>query len=238
MAKQCTCGRSLSYPYCDNTHSIKPRIIDAINPKTFNYLQDELNNKVVQVPRFVSKEMSEDFISSFENNNSWEKVAFTNTLVLTDPELNEVIESEWNKLKQSVQKTIEIIFNKHVKLETMYVQKWNENAEGIKHSDTHNIDGSVGNITYKIATTLFLHKDFTGGNIKFYNKEMTLEPKQASLYVFNGGQNDHEILKVESGTRYTIVSFWDYEDSSYTDEEMQQMELSQQSWATYIKEQK
>jgi hypothetical protein len=236
MSKQCTCGRSLSYPYCDNTHAIKPRIIENINQKTFNYLQDENDNKVVQVSRFISKEMSEDFIKSFDETNSWENVGFINTNVLTNLILNDGLKDYWMKLEDAIKKTIEIIYNKKVKLQTIYVQKWNKDSEGVKHSDTHNLDGSTGNITYKVATTLFLHSDFSGGEIKFYNKDMTVEPKQGSIYIFNGGLNNHEILKVTDGIRYTIVSFWDYEDSIYTDEQLKEMELSQQFWANYIKE--
>jgi CDGSH-type Zn-finger protein len=29
--KQCTCGRSKSYPYCDNTHKIKKESLEITN---------------------------------------------------------------------------------------------------------------------------------------------------------------------------------------------------------------
>lgn len=236
MTKQCICGRSATYPYCDNTHSVKHRVIKNFNAKSFKYLQNEENNKVVELSGFISRQMSDDLIKSFKESASWEDVGFINTKTLMDISPNLAIHEDWNNIEESTKKAIEIIFNKKAKLQVMYVQKWNNGAEGVRHSDTYNFDKTPGNITYKIATTLFLHKDFTGGEVQFYNKEMLLNPKQGSIYVFNGGLNEHEILKVKSGTRYTIVSFWDYEDSEYTKEEIKAMERSQESWSRYIKE--
>ena len=66
---------------------------------------------------------------------------------------------------------------------------------------------------------------------------MKIEPKHGSIYIFNGGLNEHEVLKVEDGTRYTIISFWDYEDSEYTEIELKAMELNQEAWSKHIKEQ-
>jgi CDGSH-type Zn-finger protein len=29
--KQCTCGRSKAYPYCDGTHKVKKEVIEQVN---------------------------------------------------------------------------------------------------------------------------------------------------------------------------------------------------------------
>jgi hypothetical protein len=45
------------------------------------------------------------------------------------------------------------------------------------------------------------------------------------LIAFPGGvQNIHRINEILAGTRFTIVGFWDYVDSVYTEEELKQME--------------
>ena len=46
--RQCTCGRSNAYPYCDGTHkkkrveNMKDGIIDVLDPSKFVILQDEV----------------------------------------------------------------------------------------------------------------------------------------------------------------------------------------------------
>lgn len=240
MSKQCTCGRSKSYPFCDNTHS-QPSgpVIQTINPHAFMYFNKDQSEdkKIVQISRFVSKSFSEDLMDVFEKDNLWQDVGFHKAKNLFHIEFEDKdLSDNWNILIDTIKRAVETIFKSKVVNSGLYIQKWPEGSYGIRHNDTYNFDGSIGNLTSKIATTLFLHSPFTGGKLEFPDHEIVIEPKLGSLYTFQGGpENEHQISEVTSGLRYTVIAFWDFEDSIYTEEEVKAMNESKAKWENYMK---
>lgn len=241
MSKQCTCGRSQSYPFCDNTHAQPSHpVIQTINPHAFSYFnkKDSQENIAVQVPKFISKGMSKDLIDVFEKDELWQDVGFhkASNLFHIDFVDNKDLANLWEELVSTIKRATEIIFKDKVINTGLYIQKWPEGSYGIKHNDMYNFDGSIGNLTSRIATTLFLYSPFTGGNLEFPDHELVIEPKMGSLYLFKGGpENEHQISEILSGLRYTVIAFWDFESSTYTDEELKGMEDSKKKWENYMK---
>lgn len=241
MSKQCTCGRSKSYPFCDNTHAQPATpVIQTINPHSFSYFnkKDSAENVAVQIPKFVSKDFSKNLIDNFEQDELWQDVGFykAKNLFHIDFGTNQELSGLWEDLVSTIKRAVEIVFKDKVLNTGLYIQKWPEGSYGVKHNDMYNFDGSIGNLTSRIATTLFLHSPFTGGNLEFPDHDINIEPKMGSLYLFKGGpENEHQISEVLSGTRYTVIAFWDFESSTYTDEEIIGMQDSKKRWEIYMK---
>lgn len=248
MSKQCTCGRSEAYPFCDNTHTQPASpVIKTINPHTFTYFKNEeidkdkfgiSQNKIVQIPRFISKSFSKQIMDIFEADSLWQDVGFhkAKNLFHIDFFSNKELESTWEELVSTIKRSVELVFGEPVSKMGIYIQKWPEGSYGIEHNDSYNFDGSIGNITSKIATTLFLYSPFTGGKLEFPEHDISIDPKAGSLYVFPGGpENQHRITEVESGLRFTVIAFWDFDSSVYTKEQLDGMQKSKERWNNYMK---
>lgn len=240
MSKQCTCGRSASYPFCDNTHK-QPAgpVIQTINPHAFMYFNKDQaeDKKIVQISKFVSKPFSDRLIEVFEKDSLWQDVGFYKAKNLFHINFEEKdLADNWETLMSTTKRAVEAVFKSKVVMSSVYIQKWPEGSYGVKHNDTYNFDGSIANLRSKIASTLFLHSPFTGGDLEFPDHDVSIQPKLGSLYTFQGGPgNEHQITKITSGLRYTVISFWDFEDANYTEEEIKAMNSSEERWKNYIK---
>lgn len=50
---------------------------------------------------------------------------------------------------------------------------------------------------------------------------LDFKPNKLSYYIFPGGvENIHGVSEITEGTRYTMVSFWDYAEAEYSDEQL------------------
>ena len=81
---------------------------------------------------------------------------------------------------------------------------------------------------------LYLNNDYEGGDLFFCKEKedfeinseaekwdtyLSFKPNAYSYYVFPGGiENVHGVSKILEGTRYTMVSFWDYFEIEYSQE--------------------
>lgn len=205
--------------------------------ENFVYFKNENDSKIAAVPNFINTNLSTQIINSSELLESWESVGFYNvkTLMNTSFTNSTTLSTDFKVIVDSIKNKTQELFNKDIVLKTVYIQKWPVGSYGVKHNDTHNNDGTIGNIDYKISTILFLHSDFVGGNIEFPDQNIIIEPNKGSLYIFDGGQNnEHQVSKIESGLRYTIIGFWDFENSVYTEHELAMKLKSQEKWLKYI----
>ena len=72
---------------------------------------------------------------------------------------------------------------------------------------------------------IYLNDTFEGGYLNFKNHDVKIHPKPGMIAIFAGGYtNEHEVTKVHNGTRYTIGSFWDNADATYTEEQVKERE--------------
>ena len=115
-----------------------------------------------------------------------------------------------------------------------HAQKWIEGAYAGYHSDNTPIDSPEYNSfeRSKWAAFLYLNEDFEGGALNFRDHPITLQPKTGTLAAFAGGhENIHEVQMITKGERWTIGSFWDNEESEYSEEK-------QKAWEEDIAEQR
>ena len=102
---------------------------------------------------------------------------------------------------------------------------------GFTHPHSDNSTNGVYNAfeRSKWATFLYLNDDIEGGELYFPDHNVSIKPKTGLLAAFDGGhKNQHGVTLIKSGTRYTIGQFWDYEESEYSQEKMDQ-------WAEELK---
>jgi hypothetical protein len=94
--------------------------------------------------------------------------------------------------------------NSPVKLAKVIFHKYTPGSTGPEHVDI-----------FPLASLLYLSDGYTGGELVFNKKNVSISPNKGSVYTFaGGGENTHSVNKVEGANRYVIVAFWEYEDLS------------------------
>jgi hypothetical protein len=204
----------------------------------FVYFKNEEDNKIVEIKNIITKDFSKTIIEESEKIPNWRKVGFHKAEVLDQinniPEVNETFSNYIEEYIEKSKDAFKAIYGKSVKLTYIYIQKWPVGSYAIKHNDTHNFDGSPGFIDCPLAVLLYLYNDFTGGKLEFPDHNISISPNQGSGYFFEGGpKNEHQVTIIESGLRYTIVSFWDFEDSTYNENDINALKENQQKWSQY-----
>lgn len=255
--KQCTCGRSKAYPYCDGTHKkkkeslMKNGMIDVLDSSKFIILQDEeipeskagvlgvYTNKIVEIPNFIDPEIVPKMINFFENCDvDWGDIAFYGSSgkgIKTDSETMkkfDLPEGFFDKIKNKYQEAVQTVFEREVKANTSHAQKWDVGGFASPHSDNSDNDGKPNAFEInKYVGILYLNDDYEGGELYFCDKDnemktyLSFKPNAYSYYVFPGGyENIHGVSEITKGTRYTMVSFWDYADSVYDQETLDRWE--------------
>jgi hypothetical protein len=217
-------------------------IIDIIDESTFIYHQNSdiketrlgiTTNKIVEIPNFISKDIVPNMINFFENCNvDWGDIAFYGSSgkgILTDPNTLksfELSDNFFTDLKDKYQEAVEKVFGRKVKANTSHAQKWDVGGFAAPHSDNSDHDGNPNAFEInKYVGILYLNDDYDGGELYFCDKEnkmtpyLSFKPNAYSYYVFPGGvENIHGVSEITKGTRYTMVSFWDYADVQYDQE--------------------
>lgn len=221
---------------------MKNGIIEKIDSSKFIIHQNEIikettlginTNKIVEIPNFVNKDLIPKMIDFFENCGiAWGDIAFYGSEgkgLMTDNQILkkfELPDNFFDDLKNKYQEAVEIIFNRKVRPNTSHAQKWNVGGFANPHSDNSDYDGNPNAFEInKYVGILYLNDDYEGGELYFCDKNKNMEPylsfkpNALSYYVFPGGvENIHGVSKITKGTRYTMVSFWDYADIEYSEE--------------------
>lgn len=217
-------------------------IIENIEEKNFIYLQNEsiketrlgvTTNKIVEIPNFISPEIVPKMINFFENCNvEWGDIAFYGSSgkgILTDSNTMrsfELSDNFFGELKDKYQEAVEKVFDRKVRANTSHAQKWDVGGFAAPHSDNSDHDGNPNAFEInKYVGILYLNDDYEGGELYFCDKDnemkpyLSFKPNAYSYYVFPGGvENIHGVSEIIKGTRYTMVSFWDYADIEYSQE--------------------
>jgi hypothetical protein len=111
-------------------------------------------------------------------------------------------------------------------------QKWDEGGFAAPHSDNSDYDGVPNAFEInKYVGILYLNDNYEGGELYFCNEKedfdeetnndrwdtyLSFKPNNLSYYIFPGGvENVHGVSEILKGTRYTMVSFWDYAEIEY-----------------------
>lgn len=80
---------------------------------------------------------------------------------------------------------------------------WRQYTEAGLHID------ELGFEWREFSSILYLNDDFMGGRTEFPEQKVSVKPKAGMAIVFEANSRyPHLVSEVESGTRYTIASFW------------------------------
>jgi hypothetical protein len=212
--------------------------------KSLNYIKDEKNdkgvlgiadNRIVEIPNFINVDLVPKMIKFFEECNiDWGDIAFYGSSgkgILTDEDTMKEFDLPKNlfgDLKNKSQNAVEFVFERKVKPNTSHAQKWDVGGFASPHSDNSDFSGKPNAFEInKYVSILYLNDDYEGGELFFCEEAqngnqipyLSFKPNAYSLYVFPGGvENVHGVSEITKGTRYTMVSFWDYAESVYDQE--------------------
>jgi hypothetical protein len=206
------------------------------------------HNRIVEIPNFITKETADSIISYCESKGtSWGDIAFYGSLGMglapNDPGLDEhgLYGTFFDELRERFKEAVELVFERKVRPNTSHAQKWDVGGYASPHSDNSDFSGKPNAFEInKYVGILYLNNDYEGGELYFVedtgvmseNLDMegnpvpifsepylSFKPNAYSYYVFPGGvENIHGVSEITKGTRYTMVSFWDYEEIEYSQE--------------------
>jgi len=208
--------------------------------------KNRLTKDILVYEDFLTKEECDSLIQVLEKQASNEKLSWTPisfyesySSVLPqdgDPELAEfnLKPTAFSDIKKGIIEAIAAVHdiepNKVVQI-GYHTQKWEPGAYARLHSDNTDEHGNTGPFERsRYAGFLYLNDNFEGGLLQFPSHDISLKPKVGMLAVFAGGfENMHEVTLIESGTRYTLGSFWDdREEDAYPQE-------TRDAWAEEMK---
>ena len=193
------------------------------NKNSLVYYKDD----IARIDNFVTPEQSKNMVEYFESMASiWGDVAFYGSkgMGFADsdqrlPQFN--LEPEYFKnIRDRFKQAVELMFDKKLKPNTSHAQKWDVGGFAAPHSDNSDHDGNPNAFEInKYVGILYLNDNYKGGELYFPDHNIEFKPPVYSYIMFPGGhENIHGVKEILEGTRYTMVSFWDYADATYSQE--------------------
>lgn len=193
------------------------------NKDSLVYYKDD----IARIDNFVTPEQSKNMVEYFESMASiWGDVAFYGSkgMGFADsdqrlPQFN--LEPEYFKnIRDRFKQAVELMFDKKLKPNTSHAQKWDIGGFAAPHSDNSDHDGNPNAFEInKYVGILYLNDNYKGGELYFPDHNIEFKPPVYSYIMFPGGhENIHGVKEILKGTRYTMVSFWDYADATYSQE--------------------
>jgi len=188
---------------------------------------------IVENKDFVSKDEAKMLLEYFtKNEDLWQLSCFYESYTL-DPmapfaeQDHPVINKEYfDSLKLKLKDAAESNHVKKLKNLTLSAHKWGTGASAHPHSDNSELDGTPNAWQdNKFVTIIYLNDDYDGGNLFFRDHDIEIAPEVGTMMAFDPGiKNVHGVTEVTRGNRYTMLASWDYEDSVYSEEYLQQKE--------------
>lgn len=211
-------------------------IIENIDPSNFIIYKNQKNrlgelgiteNKIIEIPDFVDSSTAKSMIEYFEHKEEmWGPIAFYGSsgmgLHTDDPELKNfnLPPDFFIRIQLKFKESVEKIFERSVRANTSHAQKWDVGGFAAPHSDNSDFDGKPNSFQInKYVGILYLNNEYEGGELYFPKHNISIRPSAYSFISFPGGvENIHGVSEITAGTRYTMVSFWDFADAEYSDE--------------------
>lgn len=183
------------------------------DPTHFPYIQNNFltNEECDAIVAFTN-----DNIHLFDNNapdhNFWSKRVIDHH-VIPDQRLQ-------NRLV-SISHSVALILNqlatdkRPLVPDTLQIVRWINGYELTPHADKENPNGSTHPFPWRdFGTVIYLNDDFEGGQIYWPNKDLEWKPVKGSLAIFPGTLEFlHGVRNVPNGVRYTIPSFYTYDET-------------------------
>lgn len=200
-------------------------------------------NKIVEIQNFVDKDTAKNIIDYFEANAEyWGDIAFYGSRGMGIEEEDSMVTDFglptgfFSILKKNFQEAVGEVFERDVVPNTSHAQKWEVGGFATPHSDNSDFDGNPTSFEInKYVGILYLNDDYEGGDLYFVDNSdttkvtLTISPKAGSFVVFPGGvENIHGVTEITKGTRYTMVSFWDFANAEYSEERKNQWAMEKE----------
>ena len=182
---------------------------------------------IVGYKNFVPKEDIQKIIDYFESmGHLWNDVAFFESYGMGISPIDKLAtnygltENYFGDIKSRYQSAVEETHGRAVRPNTSHAQKWEVGAYANPHSDNSDHDGNPNAFEInKYVGILYLNDNYEGGELYFPDHGISIRPEAGMFITFPGGhENIHGVTEITSGTRYTMVSFWDYADAEYSEE--------------------
>ncbi len=199
-----------------------------------------LKEDVATFPNFMDAQECTQIMNFFEdqgvNEGHWMQTCFYDSKGMALVSSQEALERSGLEQRQAnyfdwlngeIKSAIEQAFGREVVTNSTHAQLWPTGSFARWHSDNSDIDGNPSAWSNnKFASILYLNDNYEGGELIFRDHDLTVKLPQGTLIVFPGGiENVHRVEEVKSGDRVTVVGFWDFADSKYSEEELKAQEL-------------
>jgi len=187
-------------------------------------------NRIVEIPNFVDEATADSMVKYFEHYaEMWGHIAFYGSsgmgIMPDDPEIDQfnLPRDFFEQIKNAYQNAVAHVFGRPVRPNTSHAQKWMVGGFAAPHSDNSDFEGVPNSFQInKYVGILYLNDDYEGGHLYFTDHDIDFKPQKLSFIVFPGGvENVHGVSEITEGTRYTMVSFWDYEEAEYSEEQLE-----------------
>lgn len=200
------------------------------------FTKNDLNfykHDIARIDNFVTSEEAKAMIKYFESQAQiWGDIAFYNSLGMgLAPHDQRLIElgldpKHFDNLRDKFKQACEMFFEKKLRANTSHAQKWKVGGFAAPHSDNSDHEGNPNAFHInKYVGILYLNDDYEGGELYFPEHGLEFKPPINSFIMFPGGhENIHGVKEITKGTRYTMVSFWDYADAVYDQETLDKWE--------------
>ena len=126
------------------------------------------------------------------------KCIMLNKLISNPDNIPNVFKKIWSDINYHGRKFDERNYVNHID-----IVKWPPGEKQKTHKDVS---------IYKNTSIVYLNDDFDGGETRV--NDMIIKPKTGKIITFSGSENEHEVLEVKNGDRYTLAVWYGDDDSS------------------------
>jgi hypothetical protein len=171
--------------------------------------QDEVKYVIDQVTKAEYWERS--------NIEFWDnRVMNIGTSYSIDKELGDFLKTTAFRIKDFIQK--EYMLLDEVYPDVMTINRWFPGMEQPPHADdmtNTEVKGLEGRV---FGSIIYLNTDYEGGKTYYPDYKIEITPEVGKLAVHPGNvEHLHGVTKVEGNTRYTLSSFWIYDEERSID---------------------
>jgi hypothetical protein len=203
-----------------NAKSITPSGFFGNSEKNIVEVENFLTKEEVKILLEFSRKNSSFDMGATEYNengtliyddNVWvNRVATTETLIKSGPEMITIIDNIINRFRLVIQHFFEV----EIIPTGPALVRWPVGARQEPHADKELHEGPDAGTAnafpwYDIGTVFYLNDDYEGGELYFPQHGIEFKPKAGAAYFFPGDMNYiHGVRPIISGCRYTSPVFW------------------------------
>lgn len=160
-------------------------------------------NEIMIVDNFLTKEMCEDLIKLYKNDNG---VSMKGGVWAGRGRWPEYTEEQKIKLIDERKEISEKYFDKNFIIDNLHIMIWEPGHKMRPHND-YGADQEFPQRHF--ASMIYLNDDFEGGNLVIPELKFVNRPKLGQLVTFPGGKYLHGVTTITKGNRYTSACWFE-----------------------------